>query len=150
DEVPACEVLGHQTHRELARRDAFERHELRARFDGKRPVAILFGCVNRQSSFVPTGLIGRVVRSLNRGENDGMADATPHLFDPLTLRGLTLAHRIVVSPMCQYSATDGLPTEWHVVHLGSRAVGGAALVFTEATAVAAAGRISPQDLGVWS
>jgi 2,4-dienoyl-CoA reductase-like NADH-dependent reductase (Old Yellow Enzyme family) len=74
----------------------------------------------------------------------------PHLFDPLTLRGLTLPHRILVSPMCQYSSTDGLANDWHLVHLGSRAVGGAALVFTEATAVTADGRISPQDLGIWN
>ena len=73
----------------------------------------------------------------------------PHLFDPLTLRGLTLANRILVSPMCQYSSIDGFANDWHFVHLGSRAVGGAALVFTEATAVTADGRISPDDLGIW-
>ena len=72
-----------------------------------------------------------------------------HLFEPLTLRGLTLPHRIFVSPMCQYSSTDGFASDWHLVHLGSRAVGGAALVLTEATAVTADGRISPQDLGIW-
>jgi 2,4-dienoyl-CoA reductase-like NADH-dependent reductase (Old Yellow Enzyme family) len=74
----------------------------------------------------------------------------PHLFDPLTLRGVTLANRIVVSPMCQYSCVDGLANAWHLVHLGSRAVGGAGLVFTEATAVTPEGRISPEDLGLWS
>jgi 2,4-dienoyl-CoA reductase-like NADH-dependent reductase (Old Yellow Enzyme family) len=73
----------------------------------------------------------------------------PHLFEPLTLRGLTLANRILVSPMCQYSSIDGFANDWHFVHLGSRAVGGAALVFTEATAVTADGRISPDDLGIW-
>src|SRR6058998_994800 len=73
----------------------------------------------------------------------------PHLFDPLVLRSLTLQNRLVVSPMCQYSSVDGFSTDWHFVHLGSRAVGGAALVFTEATAVTAAGRISPQDLGIY-
>ncbi|MEP7304504.1 MAG: NADH:flavin oxidoreductase/NADH oxidase [Acidobacteriota bacterium] len=72
-----------------------------------------------------------------------------HLFSPLTLRGLTLPHRILVSPMCQYSSTDGFATDWHLVHLGSRAVGGASMVLTEATAVTADGRISPQDLGIW-
>jgi 2,4-dienoyl-CoA reductase-like NADH-dependent reductase (Old Yellow Enzyme family) len=71
------------------------------------------------------------------------------LFSPLTLRGVTLRNRIGVSPMCQYSSTDGLADEWHLVHLGSRAVGGAGLVMTEATAVEARGRISPQDLGLW-
>ncbi len=71
------------------------------------------------------------------------------LFDPLTLRGLTLPNRIGVSPMCQYSARDGHPTDWHLVHLGGLAQGGAGLVMTEATAVAPEGRISPQDLGLW-
>ena len=73
----------------------------------------------------------------------------PHLFDPLTLRGITLRNRIAVSPMCEYSSTDGFPTDWHLVHLGSRAVGGAGLVLTEAAAVAPEGRISPQDLGIY-
>jgi 2,4-dienoyl-CoA reductase-like NADH-dependent reductase (Old Yellow Enzyme family) len=59
----------------------------------------------------------------------------PHLFTPLTLRGLTFRNRVFVSPMCQYSSTDGFPTDWHLVHLGSRAVGGAGLVMVEATGV---------------
>ena len=69
------------------------------------------------------------------------------LFTPLTVRAVTLRNRICVSPMCQYSSQDGFATDWHLVHLGSRAVGGAALVFTEATAVTPLGRISAQDLG---
>lgn len=73
-----------------------------------------------------------------------------NLFDPLTLRGLTLRNRIAVSPMCQYSADDGLPNHWHLVHLGSRATGGAALVIAEATAVVPEGRISPGCTGFWS
>jgi 2,4-dienoyl-CoA reductase-like NADH-dependent reductase (Old Yellow Enzyme family) len=73
----------------------------------------------------------------------------PHLFDPLTLRALTLRNRIVVSPMCEYSSEDGFANDWHLVHLGTRAVGGAGLVFTEATAVTPEGRISPDDLGIW-
>ena len=71
------------------------------------------------------------------------------LFDPLTLRSVTLPNRIGVSPMCEYSSTDGFANDWHLVHLGSRAVGGAGLVMTEATAVEARGRISPNDLGIW-
>ena len=71
------------------------------------------------------------------------------LFEPLTLRGVTLRNRIAVSPMCEYSSHDGFANEWHSVHLGSRAVGGAGLVLTEANAVTADGRISPQDLGIW-
>src|SRR5229473_4937734 len=73
----------------------------------------------------------------------------PGLFHPLTIRDLTFANRMFVSPMCQYSSTDGYANDWHFVHLGSRAVGGAGLVLTEATAVLPEGRISPQDLGIW-
>src|SRR6187397_2854554 len=72
------------------------------------------------------------------------------LFEPITIRSVTLKNRIVVSPMCQYSSEDGFANDWHFVHLGSRAAGGAALVFTEAAAVTADGRISPQDLGIWN
>ncbi|RAS68407.1 2,4-dienoyl-CoA reductase-like NADH-dependent reductase (Old Yellow Enzyme family) [Lentzea atacamensis] len=72
------------------------------------------------------------------------------LFSPLTLRSVTLSNRIAVSPMCQYSATDGIPNDWHLVHLGSRAVGGAGLVIAEATAVEPRGRISPEDVGIWN
>lgn len=71
------------------------------------------------------------------------------LFSPFTQRDVTLRNRIVVSPMCQYSCVDGFATDWHLVHLGSRAVGGAAVVMAEATAVEARGRISPHDLGIW-
>ena len=74
---------------------------------------------------------------------------TPNLFSPLKLRDITLKNRIVVSPMCQYSAEDGFPNDWHFVHLGSRAVGGAGLIFTEAAAISPEGRISPADLGIW-
>jgi 2,4-dienoyl-CoA reductase-like NADH-dependent reductase (Old Yellow Enzyme family) len=73
-----------------------------------------------------------------------------HLFQPLTLGNVTLRNRIAVSPMCEYSATDGMPDDWHLVHLGSRAVGGAGLVFTEASAVSPEGRISPGDTGLWN
>jgi len=71
------------------------------------------------------------------------------LFDPLVLRGLSLPNRIAVSPMCQYSSEDGFANDWHLVHLGARALGGAGLVLTEAAAVEARGRISPRDLGLW-
>ena len=71
------------------------------------------------------------------------------LFQPLTIRSITLKNRIVVSPMCQYSSPDGFATDWHLVHLGSRAAGGAGLIIVEATAVSPEGRISPGDLGIW-
>lgn len=74
---------------------------------------------------------------------------TATLFTPFAIRSLTLRNRVVVSPMCQYSSVDGFATDWHLVHLGSRAVGGASLVITEATAVSPEGRISPHDLGIW-
>lgn len=91
----------------------------------------------------PVGMNGsRVVRE-QKDER-----AVP-LFEPLTLRGITLRNRIAVAPMCQYSSSDGFATDWHLVHLGSRAVGGAALVMTEAAAVEERGRISPQDLGIY-
>src|SRR5882757_5399775 len=73
-----------------------------------------------------------------------------HLFDQYTIRGVTFRNRIFVSPMCQYSSDDGMPNDWHFVHLGSRAVGGASLVFVEASAVTPEGRITPWDAGIWS
>src|ERR1700753_3638209 len=74
----------------------------------------------------------------------------PHLFEPFTLRSITLRNRIGVSPMCQYSSEDGVANDWHFVHLGSRAVGGASLVIAEATAVSPEGRITPGDAGIWA
>ncbi len=73
----------------------------------------------------------------------------PKLFEPLSIKSVTFKNRIVVSPMCQYSAVDGFANDWHLVHLGSRAVGGAALIIQEATAVCAEGRITLDDLGIW-
>jgi 2,4-dienoyl-CoA reductase-like NADH-dependent reductase (Old Yellow Enzyme family) len=91
------------------------------------------------------------------GRTSGCPAGTDHdrevpeidLLSPLALRGLTLHNRIAMSPMCQYSSEDGLANDWHLVHLGSRAAGGAALVMVEATAVTAEGRISPGDMGIW-
>ena len=72
-----------------------------------------------------------------------------HLFDQLMLRGVAMRNRIAVSPMCEYSSVDGFANQWHLVHLGSRAVGGAGLVMTEAAAVSPEGRITPSDLGIY-
>ncbi|MBT6428452.1 MAG: oxidoreductase, partial [Rhodospirillaceae bacterium] len=77
-------------------------------------------------------------------------DGEPWLFQPITLRSITSRNRIAVSPMCQYSAVDGMPDDWQLVHLGARAVGGAGIVFTEATHVEARGRITPGCLGLWN
>src|SRR4051812_20290663 len=102
--------------------------------------------------------------TINRGDQDGRpgahggatADAehdreVPEvdLLSPLTVRGVTLRNRVVMSPMCQYSASEGFAEDWHLVHLGSRAAGGVGLVMVEATAVTAEGRISPGDVGLW-
>lgn len=76
--------------------------------------------------------------------------STAALFEPIQLRGVTMRNRIAVSPMCQYSSEDGAATDWHLVHLGSRAVGGAGMVMVEATAVEPRGRISPEDMGIWA
>src|SRR5271165_2834529 len=73
----------------------------------------------------------------------------PALFTPLTIREVTFRNRIAVSPMCQYSSEDGCANDWHLVHLGSRAAGGAGLVIMDASAVEDRGRISPQDHGIW-
>ena len=75
---------------------------------------------------------------------------TPLLFEPITFRSVTARNRIVVAPMCQYSANNGLGDDWHIQHLGARAMGGAGIVFTEATHVSAIGRITPWCLGLWN
>src|SRR6202043_686266 len=72
-----------------------------------------------------------------------------HVFDPLKIRDLDFANRVFVSPMCEYSSSDGYANDWHFVHLGSRAIGGAGLVLTEANAVSPEARITPSDLGIW-
>lgn len=81
--------------------------------------------------------------------NDSQS-STPHLFRPITLRSVTARNRIMLSPLCEYSATEGLPNDWHMVHLGARAVGGAGIVFSEATAVEPRGRITPACTGLWN
>jgi 2,4-dienoyl-CoA reductase-like NADH-dependent reductase (Old Yellow Enzyme family) len=92
-------------------------------------------------------------RQFHSGSADSVHDqevSQVDLTSPLTIRGVTLRNRIVMSPMCQYSAQNGFANDWHLVHLGSRAAGGVALVIVEATAVTADGRISPGDMGLWS
>ncbi|MDN3496694.1 NADH:flavin oxidoreductase/NADH oxidase [Planococcus sp. APC 4015] len=79
-----------------------------------------------------------------------MPRLTPRLFEPITLNGLTIPHRMWVAPMCQYSSVDGMPGDWHLVHLGSFAIGRAGLIMTEAAAVSPEGRISPDDVGIWN
>src|SRR5271156_944785 len=94
--------------------------------------------------------VGEKMQETKAQTNTAAAEPAPaSLFSPLTLRSVTLRNRIGVSPMCQYLSVDGFANDWHLVHLGSRAVGGASLIFTEAAAVSAEGRISPQDLGIY-
>src|SRR5690348_147912 len=94
-------------------------------------------------------MCGRQDLHPDRSHGKGRHGMTASLFESLTLRGVTMRNRIGVSPMCQYSSTDGFANDWHLVHLGARAVGGAGLVIAEATAVTPRGRITPQDLGLW-
>src|SRR6266404_1996429 len=100
----------------------------------------------KPASTISTNNLGRRIKTMIER---GGVQAMTHLLDPLAIRDITFANRVFVSPMCQYSSTDGYASDWHFVHLGSRAVGGAGLVLTEATAVVPEGRISPQDLGIW-
>ncbi|WP_435102006.1 bifunctional salicylyl-CoA 5-hydroxylase/oxidoreductase [Arhodomonas sp. AD133] len=102
----------------------------------------------RDSAFVERCNRWFVARERERGFD--VADGTPPMFTPFTLRELTLANRVVVSPMAQYMAEDGLPDDWHLVHLGSRAVGGAGLVYTEMTCVSPDARITPGCTGLWN
>lgn len=108
--------------------------------------------VNLRAARVTPAYQGQVPGAKRTCENDCRAMSLPRLLQPLAVRQVCLRNRLVVSPMCQYSceARDGLATDWHLVHLGTRAVGGAGLIFTEAAAVSPEGRISPQDLGFWS
>lgn len=99
------------------------------------------------------GYVARLDRWLagrTRAAGLDVADGTPPMFHPFRLRGLELANRIVVSPMAQYSAVDGMPTDWHLVHLGGRAVGGAGLVMTEMTCTSPDARITPGCTGIWT
>jgi 2,4-dienoyl-CoA reductase-like NADH-dependent reductase (Old Yellow Enzyme family) len=111
----------------------------------------------RSAAILSTSLIGFLLTGITRAAaavcvyNDGSyLLSMPHLFESLRIREVEFPHRIMVSPMCQYSCIDGMAQEWHLVHLGSRAVGRAAAVIAEATAVTPDGRISPVDLGLWS
>ncbi len=138
---------------------SLEWFENSARYMGQHPLQFTFNLMTRSKRITWDNLQKRDPELVRRvgawyAEAHGIprgADGSfvPPMFAPLKLRGLTLENRVVVSPMCQYSAQDGLPNDWHLVHLGSRAIGGAALVFAEATGVAADGRISPGCTGLY-
>jgi len=93
--------------------------------------------------------MSNTTRSTDKQGSESKVATAPHLFSPFTLRSVTLRNRIGVSPMCQYASVDGFANDWHLVHLGSRAIGGAALVIMEASGVEARGRISPDDMGIY-
>src|SRR5690606_27745113 len=98
-------------------------------------------CVSSVTGRAPGGITG---------PSQLFVPCVSHLFEPIKLRDLVVSNRAWVSPMCQYSAEDGLPNDWHLVHLGQFATGGAGLIVTEATAVVPEGRISPGDTGLWN
>ncbi len=98
----------------------------------------------------PAAPAGGAAKDVDDGRKVLQRDPLPHIFRPLALRSVTARNRIMVSPMCQYSAADGVPNEWHLQHLGARAVGGAGIVFAEMTNIEPRGRISPGCLGLWN
>src|SRR5215470_13897973 len=132
------------------------------RFWDMDPTRFAFGLMTRSKAITYDNLALRApefVHKLDRvvardvraqGYDADMAAPVAPMFQPFRLRGMTVANRVVVSPMCQYSAVDGLPNDWHLVHLGSRAIGGAGLVFTEMTDVSAEARISPGCTGLYN
>src|ERR1700733_9106905 len=109
------------------------------------PVHLLAKTAELKPRDVPEGTGWR----LNSQTRPPLSAHASRLFSPIQLAGITFPNRVFVSPMCQYSSEDGFSNDWHLVHLGSRAVGGAGMVMTEAAAVLAEGRITPQDLGLW-
>ena len=138
-----------------AAQTSLEWFENSERYLGQSPERFVFNLMTRSKRITYDNLrlrdpafVARVEAVVAREEGSDR-DMEP-AFLPFETRGLRLANRVVVSPMCQYSAVDGVPDEWHLVHLGSRAVGGAGLVFTEMTNVSAAGRITPGCAGIWN
>jgi anthraniloyl-CoA monooxygenase len=125
------------------------------RFWHFRPIRFAFGVMTRSKAITYDNLAVRAPAFVRRVGEDFAAEAggdagVPPAFQPLRLRGMALANRLVVSPMCQYSAEDGLPTDWHLVHYGARGTGGAGLLFTEMTCVAPEARITHGCTGLWN
>jgi anthraniloyl-CoA monooxygenase len=142
-----------------AAQTSLEWFESSARYQAQDPTLFTFNLMTRSKRITYDNLAVRdpaLVRDVaaefarESGENTAADAPPPPMFTPFTLRGLTVPNRIVVSPMCQYSATDGVPNDWHLVHLGSRAVGGAGLVMTEMTDVTPDGRITLGCAGMWA
>ena len=145
-----------------AAQTSLEWFENSERYVGQSPERFVFNLMTRSKRITHdnletrdpalVSLVDRLVADENGVAQGGSTEkkTPPPAFLPFEVGDLTLPNRIVVSPMCQYSATDGVPTEWHLVHLGSRAVGGAGLVFTEMTNVSADGLITPGCAGMWN
>jgi anthraniloyl-CoA monooxygenase len=133
---------------------SMEWFETTERYRALPPLPFAFSLLTRSLRVTHENLARRDPELVRRVDRDlaaeaGADGAPPPMFTPFTIRGLRLANRVVVSPMCQYSAVDGVVNDWHLVHLGARALGGAGLVFTEGTAVSAQGRITPGDAGLY-
>jgi anthraniloyl-CoA monooxygenase len=143
-----------------AAQTSLEWFENARRYTKQPPLQFMFNLMTRSKKITYDNLalrdpklVERATEEFWRGSTSGVpavGPAQPPAYKPITLRGLTLHNRIAVSPMCMYSAVDGTPNDWHLVHLGSRAVGGAALVISEMTNVEADGRISPGCAGLWN
>jgi anthraniloyl-CoA monooxygenase len=163
DSVP-CALAAYEDARRIdvlktqrAAQTSLEWFENSERYVGQSPERFVFNLMTRSKRITHDNLQKRdpalvaAVDEVVARENGQSADrVVPPAFLPFAVAGLRLPNRVVVSPMCQYSATDGVPDEWHLVHLGSRAVGGAGLVFTEMTNVTPEGRITPGCAGMWS
>ena len=140
-----------------AAQTSLEWFENSERYQAQSPERFVFNLMTRSRQITydklrkrDPALIDSLDRAVAREEHGDEKNPAPPAFLPFTSRGMRFPNRLVVSPMCQYSATDGVPDDWHLVHLGSRAVGGAGLVFTEMTNVSAEGRISPGCAGMWN
>jgi anthraniloyl-CoA monooxygenase len=168
DERPMAEAL--EVYEELRRPEveslqraakaSLEWFEGADRYRGMEPEQFVFSMLTRSQRVTYDNLrlrdpeymdsVDRWYAASDHGSPVPTDPATPPMFHPFQVRELVLPNRVVVSPMDQYSSVDGMPNEWHLVHLGSRAVGGAGLVMTEMTCVSPEGRISPADTGIWS
>lgn len=136
-----------------AARTSLEWFEQTERYMHQDPIQFNFNLMTRSKRITYDALQQRdpaLVEQVRAQFAQGIPGNPPPAFTPYTIRDVTLLNRIVVSPMCQYSATDGMPADWHLVHLGSRAVGGAGLLITEATAISPDGRITPGCTGIWN
>jgi anthraniloyl-CoA monooxygenase len=139
-----------------AARNRMEWFENVARYENMEPLQFAYSLLSGSQRIGHANLKVRDARFIDRIETDlagkcgGVSRPRPPMFLPFRLRGMQLVNRVVVSPMAQYRAVDGVPTDWHLVHYGARATGGAGLLFTEMTCTSADARISPGCTGLWN